>query len=288
MMIMVKKVLNSSVVLVEKDGQEMIALGKGIGYGKKIDDVISDSLVDKIFLPIEAQKSSQFAELVDEIPIRFFEITKEIVAIAEQELSYQLNTSIYLTLSDHLHFAVERSEKGLNVSNRLYWEIKNYYPKEFHIGEVALKNMKINDQIFLPDEEASNIAFHLINAQSDNHEDQDGLKKAKLVGTIVNMVRYSLHQEIDTNSVHYSRFITHVRFFVDRFFTNGLLKEKEIELYRQMWALYPEAMEIATKVKNYIDQTYHTQIPENEIVYLGVHINRLMNHSAIDSGEVNT
>lgn len=287
-MIMVKKVLNSSVVLVEKDGQEMIALGKGIGYGKKIDDVISDSLVDKIFLPIEAQKSSQFAELVDEIPIRFFEITKEIVAIAEQELSYQLNTSIYLTLSDHLHFAVERSEKGLNVSNRLYWEIKNYYPKEFHIGEIALKNMKINDQIFLPDEEASNIAFHLINAQSDNHEDQDGLKKAKLVGTIVNMVRYSLHQEIDTNSVHYSRFITHVRFFVDRFFTNGLLKEKEIELYRQMWALYPEAMEIATKVKNYIDQTYHTQIPENEIVYLGVHINRLMNHSAIDRGEVNT
>ncbi|MGX7262996.1 PRD domain-containing protein [Enterococcus crotali] len=287
-MIMVKKVLNSSVVLVEKDGQEMIALGKGIGYGKKIDDVISDSLVDKIFLPIEAQKSSQFAELVDEIPIRFFEITKEIVAIAEQELSYQLNTSIYLTLSDHLHFAVERSEKGLNISNRLYWEIKNYYPKEFHIGEVALKNMKINDQIFLPDEEASNIAFHLINAQSDNHEDQDGLKKAKLVGTIVNMVRYSLHQEIDTNSVHYSRFITHVRFFVDRFFTNGLLKEKEIELYRQMWALYPEAMEIATKVKNYIDQTYHTKIPENEIVYLGVHINRLMNHSAIDSGEVNT
>lgn len=281
-MILVKKVLNSSVVLVEKEGQEMIALGKGIGYGKKNGEAISDSLVDKIFLPIEAQKSSQFAELVDEIPMHYFEITKEIVAIAEEELSYQLNTSIYLTLSDHLHFAVERSEKGLNVSNRLYWEIKNYYPKEFHIGEVVLEQMKIKYKIELPNEEASNIAFHLINAQSDRHEDQDGLKKAKLVGTIVNMVRYSLRQEIDTNSVHYTRFITHVRFFVDRFFNNGLIQEKEDELYRQMWSLYPGAMDIATKVKNYIDQTYHTQIPENELVYLGVHINRLMNHSSID------
>lgn len=33
-MIYIKKVLNSSVVLVDKEGQEMIALGKGIGYGK--------------------------------------------------------------------------------------------------------------------------------------------------------------------------------------------------------------------------------------------------------------
>lgn len=282
-MILVKKVLNSSVVLVEKDGQEMIALGKGIGYNKKIDDIISDSLVDKIFLPIEEQKSSQFAELVDEIPIQFFEITKEIVAIAEEELPYQLNTSIYLTLSDHLHFAVERSEKGLAISNRLYWEIKNYYPKEFYIGEMALKQIKQKYKIELPNEEASNIAFHLINAQSNKHEDQDGLKKAKLVGTIVNMVRYSLRQEIDTNSIHYTRFITHVRFFVDRFFSEGLLQEKEDELYRQMWSLYPGAMDSATKVKNYIDQTYSTQIPENELVYLGVHINRLMNHSAIEN-----
>lgn len=282
-MILVKKVLNSSVVLVEKEGQEMIALGKGIGYGKKRGDFISDSVVDQIFLPIEEQKSSQFAELVDEIPMKFFEITKEIVSIAEEKLAVSLNTSIYLTLSDHLHFAVERSEKGLNTSNRLYWEIKNYYPKELHIGEIALNKMKTSYQIELPIEEASNIAFHLINAQSDNHEDKDGLKKAKLVGTIVNMVRYSLRQEIDTNSVHYTRFITHVRFFVDRFFSDGLLQEKEDELYRQMWSLYPGAMEIATKVKNYIDQSYHTQIPENELVYLGVHINRLMNHSAIEN-----
>ena len=34
-MIYIKKVLNSSVVLVDNEGQEMIALGKGIGFGEK-------------------------------------------------------------------------------------------------------------------------------------------------------------------------------------------------------------------------------------------------------------
>ena len=69
---------------------------------------------------------------------------------------------------------------------------------------------------------------------------------------------------------------------MDRFFSDGLLQEREDELYRQMWALYPNAMDVATKVKNYMDQMYETKIPENEIVYLGVHINRLMNHSSLD------
>ncbi|HBN1216501.1 TPA: transcription antiterminator BglG, partial [Enterococcus faecium] len=52
-MISIKKVLNSSVVLVEENGKEMIALGKGIGFGQKAGDEISGDKVDKIFLPFE-------------------------------------------------------------------------------------------------------------------------------------------------------------------------------------------------------------------------------------------
>ncbi len=66
-----KKVLNSSVVLVEENGKEMIALGKGIGFGQKAGDEISGDKVDKIFLPFEEKKSSQLLELVEEIPIEF-------------------------------------------------------------------------------------------------------------------------------------------------------------------------------------------------------------------------
>ncbi len=56
------------------------------------------------------KKSGQFADLVDEIPLYYFEMTKEIVQLA-QNAPYPLNSTIYLTLSDHLHFAVERQQR---------------------------------------------------------------------------------------------------------------------------------------------------------------------------------
>ncbi|EQC79148.1 Beta-glucoside bgl operon antiterminator,BglGfamily [Enterococcus sp. HSIEG1] len=153
-MIYIKKVLNSSVVLVDNEGQEMIALGKGIGFGKKAGEQITDSQIDQVFLPIDETRSLQFAELIDEIPIRFFEMTKEIVQLAQQLMPNPLNSTIYLTLSDHLHFAVERQEKGLSITNRLYWEIKNYYAKEYAVAEQALLLLREKYQIFLPEEEA--------------------------------------------------------------------------------------------------------------------------------------
>lgn len=278
-MISIKKVLNSSVVLVENNGKEMIALGKGIGFGKKPGDQIPDEQVDKIFLEVEEQKSVQIVELVGEIPFEFFEVTRDIIAEAENQLGKKLNSNLYLTLTDHLHFAVERAQQGLTVANRLYWEIKSYYPQEFQVGQRALELLNEKYAIELPKEEASNIAFHLINAQSEDAENSDGFKYAKMIGGIVNMVRYSIQKEIDTNSIHYTRFITHVRFFVERYYSGGLLEDTEGELYRQMWTLYPSAMETATKVKEYIEKVYQATIPDEEIVYLGVHINRLMKHS---------
>uniref|UniRef100_UPI00403F3255 PRD domain-containing protein n=1 Tax=Candidatus Enterococcus willemsii TaxID=1857215 RepID=UPI00403F3255 len=275
----IKKVLNSSVVLVEENGKEMVFFGKGVGYGKKTGEEIRDDQVDQIFLKIDKKKSTQILELLDEIPFEFFEMTREIIFEAEKKLGKELNPSLYFTLTDHLHFAVERAREGMTVTNRLYWEIKNYYPQEFEIGKYALSILNQTFQIQLPKEEASNIAFHLVNAQAENDEHANSFKYAKLIGGIVNMVRYSIQLDIDTSSIHYTRFITHVRFFVERYYSNHLLDGNEKELYKQMWTLYPSAMELATKVKNYVEKIEDTQIPDEETIYLGVHINRLMKHT---------
>lgn len=134
-MIAIKKVLNSSVVLVEKDGIEMVALGKGIGFGRKPGDVIDDGNVDKIFLEKNI-KTAHVTELIEEIPFDYFEVTRDITNEAEKILGKKLNSNLYLTLTDHIHFAVERAKQGHVLSNKLYWEIKNYYPKEFDIGTI--------------------------------------------------------------------------------------------------------------------------------------------------------
>ena len=38
------------------------------------------------------------------------------------------------------------------------------------------------------------------------------------MGDIVHIVQYALNKDLSKDSVHYVRFVTHVRFFVERFF----------------------------------------------------------------------
>ena len=54
----------------------------------------------------------------------------------------------------------------------------------------------------LPEEEAANIAFYIINAQNDdiNH---DAMRYAKLVGKIVKLVIYIMRYKPDKESIHY-------------------------------------------------------------------------------------
>lgn len=278
----IKKVLNTSVVLIEKDGKEIVAFGKGIGFGAKPGDEIDQSKVDQVFLAAESIRMQQMLELLSNIPEIYLTIVQEIVLYSKEHLETELQQSIYFTLMDHLHFAVERAKKGLNFSNRVFWEVKSYYPKEFLVGEFARTLIKKELDVELPEEESANIAFHLINAQHSEEGQIEGMKTPKMIGSIVNLVRYNLKTTLQTDSIHYNRFITHVKFFVERYLSDKLMEEKDEELFEQISTLYPEAMNIAFKIKEYMQEVHHKPVPKEELTYLAVHINRLLKYSELN------
>ncbi|MGZ7238609.1 PRD domain-containing protein, partial [Streptococcus pyogenes] len=76
-------------------------------------------------------------------------------------------------------------------------EIKNFYPQEFKIGLYALKLIKREFGLVLPEEEAANVAFHIINAQSSAEMKADGMNYAKLIATVNSIIRYSISSELD-------------------------------------------------------------------------------------------
>lgn len=179
----IQKVLNSSVVLVQDDsGEESILLGKGIGYGRKAGEPIERQPSDRVFLPLSNPDAQPMLELFSSIPASYLELTQDIVDDAEQSLGVKLSAHIYLLLTDHLHFAVERQQKGLVVTNRIFWEIKHFYPKEYAVGQRGLQKVKAKLGIELPDEEAGNIAFHIVNARQDPQAGYDAMRAAQLIG----------------------------------------------------------------------------------------------------------
>ncbi|GFZ29950.1 transcription antiterminator BglG [Clostridium zeae] len=273
----IEKVLNSSIVLAQDEkGKNFILLGKGIGYGKKTGMIIEKQNVEQIFIPVDNNELEKVSYLMNAVPPELIEVTQDIITYAKNVLNVKFKDSLYFILADHLNFSIKRFIENINITNRVFWEIKNFYSKEFAVGLYAVKLMNTKFGISLAEEEAANIAFHLVNAQDEKDESMDTMKAAKLVGIIVNIVRYSIKGEFDTESIHYSRFITHIKYFVERYFANRLLNETDDILYNQVSSKYKEAFECSLKIDDYFYEKYQTHLPHEELAYLIVHIQRLI------------
>lgn len=72
------------------------------------------------------------------------------------------------------------------------------------------------------------------------------------------------------------RFIAHLQFFAERFYSDKLMNSKDDFLYRQIQVMYPLALASAEKVRTYIVRNYNVFLPNEEVAYLAIHVARLL------------
>lgn len=273
---MIKKVLNSSVILaVDENGRESVLLGKGIGYGQKAGTPVPDQAADQTFIDIANPDGKNLVELLTSIPGDFVDITRDIVVHAETEYGMKLHPHIYLALTDHLHFAMQRAREGLAVVNRLAWEIQTFYPREHAVGLYGLGLLRNRLKVELPDEEASNIAFHVANAQSSTDSSFDALRAVKLISAVMTIVSYTMNIQLINDNLHMSRFVSHMQYFASRFFDKRMLTSRDDFLFTQVSGKYTAAWECAEKVRTHILAEHGELLPNEEVAYLTLHIQRL-------------
>ncbi|MCU6680873.1 PRD domain-containing protein [Leclercia sp. H6W5] len=278
-MITIKKSLNNSMLLVDNDQREMILFGKGIGFGAKPGTHIDLAQVEKVFLPLSDLKSRHFLSLTDTIPAAFFDVSHEILILARSLCGDKLNSVLLFTLAEHLHFAVERSRSGQTILNKLSWEVKRYYPQEYSVGLQARAQVNEKFDVELPEDEAVNIAFHLINASSQE-DDSTAHQQVELVNRIADIVRYKLGKTIDTQSVNYMRFITHLRYFAERVLAGKIALSETEDFYQELMRHRPDAMTVSWVIRDYVQDKYQLTLPKDELTWLSIHISRLMDGQA--------
>jgi len=272
--IKVKKSLNNSMLLVDHDQREMILFGKGIGFGTKPGTIIDLAEVEQVFIPLDNLKSRHFLSLTDTVPAAFFDATHDIIAMAQQHYVEKLNSLLFFTLAEHLYFAVERCKNGSNFANKLSWEVKRYYQREYELGVLAKNSVSQRFNVELPEDEAVNIAFHLINASGDS-ENSDAHLQVQLVNRIAEIVRYKLNKNIDIQSINYIRFITHLRYFAERIISKKIAANNSDDFYQELLKFYPAAMHVSWAIRDYIAEKYQTILPKDELTWLTIHISRL-------------
>lgn len=268
------KVMNNNVVnaLDERD-REIIVLGKGIGFQKHAGDLVEESRVEKIFR-LPEQSKGQFEKLVEEIPYEYVAYVDEIVKEATELLGKKLNKNIYITLTDHLHFAIERYRQNIHFQNVLLWEVKKFYSREYAIGLRALELLKEREHVELAVDEAAFIALHIVNAEMDGNMTQT-LGMPGMLKDILNIVQYSFQIELDEDSLSYERFMTHLKFFIQRAVNRQYYPSEDAELYELYRKKVPKCYECARKIKKYMEEKTDLEVTDEEVMYLTVHISRV-------------
>ena len=122
--IIIEKVINNNIISAyEKSGAEVIVMGRGIGFKKKQGEVVPADQISKIFRIKSRTLTEQFKELLANMPLERVRISDEIISHAKDHLKLKLNQSIYVTLTDHINFAIERVSQGIEPQNALLYGI---------------------------------------------------------------------------------------------------------------------------------------------------------------------
>lgn len=275
----IDRILNNNVVIIkDNDGLEQVVCGKGIAFKKKSGDFIDENEINKVFILKDKVKNKKFQEIVSNIPLQYLEVTNEIIEMIKLESGKKISDTIYISLSDHIHMAVERFLDGISIKNYMMWDIKRFYQQEFQLSLKALDIIKEKLDVTLPQDEAAFITLHIVNAGMDNDDMHQTLEITKIMQEISNIVRYYFSIEFDTDSVYYYRFITHLKFFAERLLSDNIIKDSDDDdLLNMVKIKYKESYSCVEKITEFISRKYEYKLSKEEQLYLTIHIERVVN-----------
>lgn len=272
----IKKILNNNVVITtDENDKEIVVMGRGIAFKKRSGDYISDDMIDKVFKLSDSNMSDKFKELISDIPLKYIELSNQIISNAKKTLGKRLNDSIYITLTDHIYTSIERSKEGINVKNVLLWDIKRFYKDEFMIGLQALDYIEEKFKIRLTDDEAGFIALHIVNAQMDQ-DIKIIYEITQIMQEITNLIKYYYGITFNEESVYYYRFITYLKYFAQRLLENKSYENNEDDLLDLIKVKYKNAYNCIEKIDEFIQKKYNYKLTDEEKLYLTIHVEKVV------------
>ena len=265
LMKIIKIVNNNIVTSLDEQNREIIVMGRGLGFGRKPGMTIDDGKVEKVFRLNSAGENQKLVDIIQDIPLEHIKAADQIIEYAKNMLGEKLKETIYLSLIDHIDGAIERYENQIQFANPLLWEIKQYYPSEFKVGVQSLSILRKMLRIELPVDEAAFIALHFITAEYDTKMDVT-FDIPRLIDDIIAIVESEFSIKIDKESIHYERFITHLKFFAARVLQAKQMPDDDDFLFRNMIRdQYKKSYECAQKIRQHLGECYGVEISEEEV-----------------------
>lgn len=272
----IKKILNNNFVVCDTgNGKEIVAMGTGIGFQKKRGDKVSTSDITRTFVATESGVLNQMQTLFQEVPFEHVEVASEMIKFAEAALGITFHDTIYLTLTDHLHYAITRHKEGIELVAPLALEIQRLYPKEYEVAVNTIAIAKRRLGIEFSNYEAIFITLHFLNGQSITPNISDTMERNRIIHDVLNIISRHYGLVLDDTMINYTRLITHLNYFVTRLLTNEEDENVNDFLFDVVKNKYNEAYQCTLRINDYLGSRLYKPLSMAEQTYLMLHIQRV-------------
>lgn len=266
------KSFNNNILLVMENGKEKILFNKGIGFGKRPGDIVEKGIVvEKIFVIEDKDNQRNFDEILNRVDTKLIALVEEVIAEITDELGEELNENIHVGLIDHLFYAIRRLEDNEEIQNPFLVEIETLYGREFSMACRLATRIKEELGVEIPEGEKGFISLHIHSARN-NGRLSNTIKYSYLSNSIVEHVEDRLKIEIDRKSIDYARFLTHIRFAIERIITDRPINNDLVDVIKMKYRL---SYKIAEETRSIICKVLDINcVSEDEVAYLAMHIER--------------
>lgn len=242
-------------------------------------DPIDDDRIERRFKADDSTEN--LIETATNVSPEIAEVVNQIEQLVKKRLDYSFDDYQYLSLADHIDFAIKRSQDGLNLdSATASLEMKRLFPKEYAVAEEALQLINGLTGAGLESSEAAMLTQHFINAGDQGATIQDTIKISRLIRGLVDILQYQYQIQLDHDSFNFTRFIGHLRAFMIRQLTQTELTNSELDesLIELVKLKYPEAAMTVDRFAVFLKKQMNWDISEDERFFLILHVWRVTHH----------
>ncbi|MBR1829855.1 MAG: PRD domain-containing protein [Atopobiaceae bacterium] len=268
----VRKINNNAAICVDGKGRELVALGKGIGFGQ-LPREVGLAEINRTFYGVD----EKYLSLIGEMPEDVLEFAGQLADVCRATLSYELSPNLPITLADHIAFMIKRAREHMVVQMPLAYDVQQAHPAEYRLGEMAVRGARKTFGVRIDRHEAVGIALSIVNSALTQSERTARKERdtAVLLEAITRIVEEELGITVDRNSFDYARFATHVQYLIDRVIAGEPIATQNEQLYDEVVAGYPEAAHCARKASALIEGRLGGELTKEEQLYLMLHVNRI-------------
>ncbi|SCY50654.1 transcriptional antiterminator, BglG family [Microbacterium sp. LKL04] len=269
------KVLNNNVVIsLDEQGRERVLMGRGLGFQLKPTDSLDPAKVEKTFILDAGEDGERERRMLTDTPYPIIEAVSRAVDQAERTLGHHLGRRLTVAVIDHVQFVLERLDKGIRIPTANMPELRVLHPAEFAAAAAMAASISEALGTELPAEEAVFLTMHLLNATRDEPNGTAALLFRR-VQHVVLTVENGLGVKLDVESPDYARFVLHIQFLLQRLVSRSMLRSADSSFFEFAKHSYPRSYAIAQEVKAYVRAATESELTDEELLYVIVHVERL-------------